>query len=65
MEDFNACINKCGIVDARAVEGTMSWCNGQEGQNRKWAKLDIALVNGPISKPFSIHFHGVLNAKNI
>lgn len=45
MEDFNSCKNNCSIVDIKMIGGTMSWCNGHDGQNRKWAKLDRTLVN--------------------
>lgn len=52
MEDFNECIDACGMVEMRSIGNTMSWCNGQEGASRKWAQLDRALVNVPFSAKF-------------
>ncbi|KAF5465270.1 hypothetical protein F2P56_015292 [Juglans regia] len=43
--EFNSCFNNCGVVDLDFHGGSMSWFNGHEGQIRKWAKLDRALVN--------------------
>ncbi|KAG2693811.1 hypothetical protein I3760_08G113100 [Carya illinoinensis] len=45
MEEFNGCINRCGLIDFRLHERQMSWCNGQSGLARSWAKLDSVLVN--------------------
>lgn len=45
MEEFNRCIDDCGLLELKAVGGDMSWTNGQEGISRKWAKLDQAVVN--------------------
>lgn len=35
MEDFNQCINNCGLLELKAFGRNMSLCNGQEEQNRK------------------------------
>lgn len=45
MQEFNQCIDKCGLLELRHSGGSMSCTNGQSGSNRKWAKLDQALVN--------------------
>lgn len=45
MEDFNNCINKCEFLKPNSSRGNLSWCNGKKGLNRKWVKLDKALVN--------------------
>lgn len=44
MNDFNACINRCGLLDLRLEGRQLSWCNGQQGMTRSWAKLDRVLV---------------------
>ncbi|XP_042983286.1 uncharacterized protein LOC122312671 [Carya illinoinensis] len=40
MEEFNECINGCGPMDLPLVGKQLSWCNGQQGLARSWAKLD-------------------------
>lgn len=45
MEEFNICINNCGLVDLKSFWGDMTLTNGQSGGHRKWVKLDWALVN--------------------
>lgn len=47
MEEFYKCIDKCGVEEFNFYGGQMSWTNGKEGGNRKWVKLDLALVNLP------------------
>lgn len=44
MEDSDQC-NTCGLVETRTSRETISWCNGHEVENRKWAKLDRAMAN--------------------
>lgn len=53
MDDFNECIDVCGMVELRYVGNRMSWCNGQERTSRRWARLDKALVNMPFSSRFT------------
>ncbi|KAF5472311.1 hypothetical protein F2P56_009038 [Juglans regia] len=45
MEDFNNWIDNCGLIDMRSSGRRFSWCNGQRGLARSWAKLDRGLVN--------------------
>lgn len=45
MEDFNHYINNCGLLELKYFGGRMSCYNGHEGQTRKWATLDKALIN--------------------
>ncbi|KAF5469226.1 hypothetical protein F2P56_013315 [Juglans regia] len=45
IEDFNDCINNCGLMDLPLVDRQLSWCNGQQGLARSWAKLDRIVIN--------------------
>lgn len=52
MDDFNERIDACGLVELRCHGNSMSWCNGQEGTTRRWARLDRALANVSFSTRF-------------
>ncbi|XP_042942930.1 uncharacterized protein LOC122277118 [Carya illinoinensis] len=59
MNEFNLCINSCGLLDWKIEGKQFSWCNGQEGMARSWAKLDRMLVNNEFALKFettSAHF---------
>lgn len=45
MEDFNGCIDACGLVEVSSHGQRMSWCNGHERRSRSWARLNRALSN--------------------
>ncbi|KAJ0088691.1 hypothetical protein Patl1_32423 [Pistacia atlantica] len=45
MEEFNNCIDHCGLLDMQVTGRRLSWCNGHEGHTRSWARLDRALIN--------------------
>ncbi|KAG6639434.1 hypothetical protein CIPAW_10G100000 [Carya illinoinensis] len=45
IEEFNSCINSCGLIDWKLEGKQLSWCNGQQGMATSWAKLDRVLVN--------------------
>lgn len=34
MEEFNGCIDSCGLMDLHAVGNYLSWCNGHTGVSR-------------------------------
>lgn len=52
MDDFNHCINSCGLTDWRMEGKQFSWCNGHQGLARSWAKLDKVLVNHEFASKF-------------
>lgn len=54
MEEFNNCINNCGLIELNSMGGHLSWCNGQQRHNRKWAKLDRTLVNTQFINHFNL-----------
>ncbi|XP_042944611.1 uncharacterized protein LOC122278495 [Carya illinoinensis] len=45
LEEFNSFIDMVGLTDLGFQGNKMTWCNGQEGSSRSWARLDRALVN--------------------
>lgn len=45
MEEYNAWINGCGLLEMTYQGNNLSWCNGQEGLARSWACLDRGFVN--------------------
>lgn len=45
MAEFNECIDRCGLLDLFCSGQRMSWCNGNIGLSRSWAKLDRVLIN--------------------
>ncbi|XP_057962407.1 uncharacterized protein LOC131153979 [Malania oleifera] len=45
MEEFNTCLDNCGLMDLVVSSSNMSWCNGHNGHSRSWAKLDRVLYN--------------------
>ncbi|KAG2713175.1 hypothetical protein I3760_04G163600 [Carya illinoinensis] len=53
MEEFNNCINSCGLVDWKLEGKQLSWCNGQYGLARSWVKLDRVLVNNAFTSKFN------------
>ncbi|XP_042959541.1 uncharacterized protein LOC122294687 [Carya illinoinensis] len=58
MEEFNECINSCGLMDLPLDGKQLSWCNGQQGLARSWAKLDRVLINTQFG-----HEHGQTTAR--
>lgn len=53
MEEFNKCIDTYVVVELKLFGGSMTWTNGQADRNRKWGKLDRALVNLPFLHSFN------------
>ncbi|KAG2685682.1 hypothetical protein I3760_10G136900 [Carya illinoinensis] len=45
MGDFNICLQNCGVMDMRSQGALMTWCNGQSGLARSWARLDRCFLN--------------------
>ncbi|XP_042980247.1 uncharacterized protein LOC122310438 [Carya illinoinensis] len=58
MEEFNECINGCSLMDLPLVGRQLSWCNGQQGLARSWAKLDRILINSNFG-----HMHGQVTTR--
>lgn len=42
---FNNFISNNSLIDVGFSSSMYSWCNGQRGQSRRWARLDRFLVN--------------------
>lgn len=45
LQDFNDCINYCGLADVKSIGNTWSWHNNQDGSARIYGKLDSGLCN--------------------
>ncbi|XP_035542106.1 uncharacterized protein LOC108997796 [Juglans regia] len=52
MEDFNNWIHQGGLVEMRSKGNNYSWCNGQSGLARSWAKLDRVFMDVPLFSSF-------------
>ncbi|CAI9755487.1 unnamed protein product [Fraxinus pennsylvanica] len=52
MEDFNDCIDRCGLLELSVMGQKLSWCNGHEGLTRSWARLDRTLVSDEVFRDF-------------
>ncbi|KAF5481740.1 hypothetical protein F2P56_002370 [Juglans regia] len=52
MEDFNNWIHQGGLVEMRSKGKNYSWCNGQSGLARSWAKLDRVFMDVPLFSSF-------------
>ncbi|XP_042974814.1 uncharacterized protein LOC122306449 [Carya illinoinensis] len=40
MDEFNSWIDQGGLINMKTQGSKFSWCNGQQGLSRSWAKLD-------------------------
>ncbi|XP_040998178.1 uncharacterized protein LOC121244222 [Juglans microcarpa x Juglans regia] len=45
MDDFNACLDNCGLIEMSYTGNSFSWCNGHQNLSRSWARLDCTLLN--------------------
>ncbi|KAJ0094336.1 hypothetical protein Patl1_15029 [Pistacia atlantica] len=63
MEEFNNCIDHCGLLDMQVTGRRLSWCNGHEGHTRSWARLDRALINIHYANRFPSACFEYLNRK--
>ncbi|XP_042950247.1 uncharacterized protein LOC122282354 [Carya illinoinensis] len=45
MDEFNSWIHLGGLIDVKSQGCKFSWCNGQRGFSRSWAKLDRVLID--------------------
>ncbi|XP_041027049.1 uncharacterized protein LOC121267267 [Juglans microcarpa x Juglans regia] len=45
MEDFNNWIHQRSLMEMAMTESIFTWCNGQLGHARSWARLDHALMD--------------------
>ncbi|XP_035543586.1 uncharacterized protein LOC118347673 [Juglans regia] len=52
MDDFNQWIHEGGLIDLSAQGSNFSWCNGQSGLARAWAKLDRVLLDANLLSLF-------------
>ncbi|KAF8405073.1 hypothetical protein HHK36_009970 [Tetracentron sinense] len=64
MAKFNNCLESCGLLDLPCIGGRVSWCNGQEGSSRSWAKLDRVINNSGFSNIFSEAWYEYLPRKS-
>ncbi|KAF5478473.1 hypothetical protein F2P56_005031 [Juglans regia] len=60
MEDFNLCIHNNGWLDMCAKGPSMTWCNGQGGLARCWARLDRCFIDSNFLNCFPNVFFQVL-----
>ncbi|KAF5472294.1 hypothetical protein F2P56_009025 [Juglans regia] len=49
MDEFNTCLDNCGLLDLPVSGGRMSWCNGQSSSSCNWARLNRAVFNSCFS----------------
>ncbi|XP_057954050.1 uncharacterized protein LOC131148352 [Malania oleifera] len=73
MDEFNSCLDNCGLMEMSFGGRRFSWCNGHEGCSHSWARLDRAVMNMIFSNTFpnahleylmrklSDHSHMVIN----
>ncbi|KAF5475128.1 hypothetical protein F2P56_006969, partial [Juglans regia] len=52
MDDFNRWIHQGGLIKMNSQGRKFSWCNGQHGLSRAWAKLDIVLLDAKLPLAF-------------
>ncbi|XP_042950106.1 uncharacterized protein LOC122282220 [Carya illinoinensis] len=52
MEDFNEWVHQCGLVEMKSKGCNFSWCNGQLGLARSWAKLDWIFMDFSLFSSF-------------
>ncbi|XP_040999420.1 uncharacterized protein LOC121245211 [Juglans microcarpa x Juglans regia] len=45
MDEFNRWIHQGGLMEMNSQGGKFTWCNGQQGLSRAWAKLDRVLLD--------------------
>ncbi|XP_074266965.1 uncharacterized protein LOC141590259 [Silene latifolia] len=45
MEDFQNCIDQCGLIDSPAAGSLYTWTNKQDPSTRVYSRLDRVLVN--------------------
>ncbi|XP_074266756.1 uncharacterized protein LOC141590039 [Silene latifolia] len=45
MDDFQQCVNECGVTDCSAIGSFFTWTNKQEPASRVFSRLDRLLVN--------------------
>ncbi|KAF5468900.1 hypothetical protein F2P56_013011 [Juglans regia] len=63
MEEFNICIDHCGLLDLHVVGRKLSWCNGHGGLSLSWARLDRVLTNIHFANRFPQAYFEYLNRK--
>ncbi|XP_035547392.1 uncharacterized protein LOC108979366 [Juglans regia] len=45
IDEFNRWIHQGGLLEMNSQGGKFTWCNGQQGLSRAWAKLDRVLLD--------------------
>ncbi|XP_035551714.1 uncharacterized protein LOC118349887 [Juglans regia] len=45
IDEFNKWIHQGGLLEMNSQGGKFTWCNGQQGLSRAWAKLDRVLLD--------------------
>ncbi|KAF5447204.1 hypothetical protein F2P56_032773 [Juglans regia] len=53
MEEFNQCIQTCGLLEMCSKGPNVTWCNGQGGQARSWARFDRCFLDTNFLSSFS------------
>ncbi|XP_040996793.1 uncharacterized protein LOC121242840 [Juglans microcarpa x Juglans regia] len=61
MEDFNLCIQNRGLLDMSSMGSRMTWCNGQRGLARSWARLDRCFIDTNFLNCYPNMFYQVLS----
>ncbi|XP_074317907.1 uncharacterized protein LOC141654134 [Silene latifolia] len=56
MDDFQFCLNGCGLVDSPAVGSFFTWNNKQDVATRVYTRLDRALVNSDWTTPKNLEY---------
>ncbi|XP_042956409.1 uncharacterized protein LOC122292237 [Carya illinoinensis] len=52
MREFNDFIDAVGMIETKFEGNKMSWCNGQQGRARSWARLDRSFINSKLMLEF-------------
>ncbi|XP_035539652.1 uncharacterized protein LOC109020983 [Juglans regia] len=53
IDEFNRWIHQGGLLEMNSQGGKFTWCNGQQGLSRAWAKLDRVLLDANFLSLFS------------
>lgn len=54
ITEFNTFIHAAALIDIPSDGPKLSWCNGQEGTRRIWARLDRIMVNQHFKDQFPV-----------
>ncbi|KAF5471779.1 hypothetical protein F2P56_008549 [Juglans regia] len=54
MDDFNRCLDNCGLLKIPSKGHKLSWCHSQEGHAQSWARLDRVVINENFLRSFPL-----------